>query len=144
LNLQYINKEQKILIANATSTQGIALVKMAKALKLDVHATTTDSDKSLLTKYGVGASKIFTVAPNVGRSTATHAMSGHTYRLILNTQSGQYAGFSHAIAKRGTYVEIGSGETRLDDGVLRPNKNVMFASIDLSDAYHESSEDLGE
>ncbi|KAJ4025085.1 Highly reducing polyketide synthase gpy1 [Fusarium irregulare] len=135
---------QKILIANATSTQGIALVKMAKALKLDVHATTTDSDKSLLTEYGVGPSKIFTVAPNVGRSTAAHVMSGHTYRLILNTQSGQYAGFSHAIAKRGTYVEIGSGETQGDDSNLRPNKNVMFASIDLSDAYHESSEDLGE
>ncbi|RGP76705.1 polyketide synthase [Fusarium longipes] len=135
---------QKILVANATTAQGIALIKMSRALKLDVYATVTRGDKSLLTKHGVCQSKIFTVPTNAGRTSASRATNGQTYKLVLNTQSGQYATFSHLIANRGTYVEIGSGETHDDESVLRPNRNIMFASIDLTDAYNESKEDLGE
>ena len=47
------------------------------------------------------------------------------------------------VANRGTYIEIGLGETHDDEFYPRPNKNVMFASIDLTDAYQESSDDLG-
>ncbi|GKU05501.1 unnamed protein product [Fusarium langsethiae] len=135
---------QKILVANATSAQGIALIKTAKALKLDVHATFSEGDKSLLTKHGVCPSSIFSVPTNARRLNASRTTNGQTYKLVLNTQSGQYASFSHLVANRGTYVEIGSGETHEDESVLRPNKNVMFASIDLADAYYENHEDLGE
>jgi hypothetical protein len=117
---------------------------MSKALKLDVHATFSEGDRSLLTKHGVSPSKIFTVSANAGRLSAPRATNGQTYKLVLNTQSGQYGRYSHLIANRGTYVEIGSGETRDDESILRPTKNIMFASIDLTDAYHESKEDLGE
>ncbi|KAK6711597.1 Highly reducing polyketide synthase gpy1 [Fusarium graminearum] len=139
-----VNMEQKILVANATSAQGIALIKTAKALKLDVHATISDGNKSLLTKHGVGSSSIFPVSTNAGRLNASRTANGQTYKLVLNTQSGQYASFSHLVANRGTYVELGSGGTHDDESGFRPNKNVMFASIDLSDAYSESKEDLGE
>ncbi|KAG8359240.1 Compactin diketide synthase mokB [Fusarium venenatum] len=135
---------QKILVANATSVQGIALIKTAKALKLDVHATFSEGDKSLLTKHGVCSSNIFPVSTNASRLNASRTINGQMYKLVLNTQSGQYASFSHLVANRGTYVEIGSGELHEDESILRPNKNVMFASIDLADAYLESNEDLGE
>ncbi|KAG8672441.1 Highly reducing polyketide synthase pks8 [Fusarium poae] len=139
-----ITAGQKILVANATSAQGIALIKTAKALKLDVHATFSEGDKSLLTKHGVCSSSIFPISTNASRLNASRTINGQTYKLVLNTQPGQYASFSHLVANRGTYVEIGSGESHEDEGVLRPNKNVMFASIDLVDAYLENNEDLGE
>ncbi|OBS24644.1 hypothetical protein FPOA_05184 [Fusarium poae] len=139
-----ITAGQKILVANATSAQGIALIKTAKALKLDVHATFSEGDKSLLTKHGVCSSSIFPISTNASRLNTPRTINGQTYKLVLNTQPGQYASFSHLVANRGTYVEIGSGESHEDEGVLRPNKNVMFASIDLADAYLENNEDLGE
>jgi 7-cyano-7-deazaguanine synthase in queuosine biosynthesis len=61
----------------------------------------------------------------------------------LNTKAGQYADFAHLVASRGTYIEIASGESSGDE-VFVPNKNVMFASVDLADAYRESKQDLGE
>lgn len=63
---------------------------------------------------------------------------------MLNTKSGQYADFAHLVANRGTYIEVTSGESSGDEGHVVPNKNVMFASIDLADAYQESKQDLGE
>jgi hypothetical protein len=63
---------------------------------------------------------------------------------VLNTKSGQYADFAHLVANRGTYIEIASGETSGNEVYLAPNKNVMFASVDLADAYQENKQDLGE
>lgn len=134
---------QKILIINATSSQGIALIKTATALKLDVYATISDRNKSLLTKHGISSSKIFVIPPSASRSNVSRATNCQAYKLVVNTRSGQNAEFSHLVANRGTYIEIGLGETHGDEFHLRPNKNVMFASIDLTDAYHESSQDLG-
>lgn len=114
---------------------------MAKALKLDVSAAVSDkNDKPLLTKHGISASKIHVVPASTSRSRAT---DGQAFKLVLNTRSGQYAEYSQLVANRGTYIEIGLGETLDDEFYPRPNKNVMFASIDLTDAYHESSHDLG-
>ncbi|KAJ4309380.1 Highly reducing polyketide synthase gpy1 [Fusarium piperis] len=139
-----VSTGQKILVINATSSQGIALIKTAAALKLDVYATISDGNKSLVTKHGICSSKIFVVPTSTGRSYVSRATDGQAYKLVLNTRSGQYAGFSHLVANRGTYIEIGLGETHGDEFHLRPNKNVMFASIDLMDAYHDSNQDLGQ
>ncbi|KAJ4195592.1 Highly reducing polyketide synthase gpy1 [Fusarium falciforme] len=136
-----VSTGQKILVINATSSQGIALIKTATALKLDVSAAVSDkNDKSLLTKHGFCSSKIHVVPASTGRSRAT---DGQAFKLVLNTRSGQYAEYSHLVANRGTYIEIGLGETPGDEFYPRPNKNVMFASIDLTDAHNESSQDLG-
>ncbi|RSL92940.1 hypothetical protein CDV31_014921 [Fusarium ambrosium] len=137
-----VSPGQKILIINGTSSQGIALIKTAKALKLDVCATVSDkNNKSLLLKHGISSSKIFVVPTSTGRSRAN--TDGQAFKLVFNTRSGQYAEFSHLVANRGTYIEMGLGETLGDEFYARPNKNVMFASIDLTDAYHDSSQELG-
>ncbi|KPM38704.1 Lovastatin diketide synthase LovF [Neonectria ditissima] len=138
-----VSTGQKILVINATSSQGIALIKTATALKLDVYATISDRNKSLLTKHGISSSKIFVIPPSASRSNVSRATNSQAYKLVLNTRSGQNAEFSHLVANRGTYIEIGLGETHSDEFHLRPNNNVMFTSIDLMDAYHESSQDLG-
>ncbi|KAF5017371.1 hypothetical protein F66182_10702 [Fusarium sp. NRRL 66182] len=134
---------QKILVVNAASSQGIALIRLATALKLDVHAAISDRSKSLLIKEGVSPSKIFVVPTSASRPSVSRATTSQAYKLVLNTRSGQYAEFSHLVANHGTYIEIGCGETRGDEIYHRPNKNIMFASIDLTDAYRESSQDLG-
>ncbi|KAK6356106.1 Highly reducing polyketide synthase gpy1 [Orbilia javanica] len=134
---------QKTLVINATSSQGIALIKMATALKLDVYATISDGNKSLLTKHGICSSKIFVIPTSASRSNAPHGTDGQAYNLVVNTRSGQYSQFSHLVANRGTYVETGVSEIHGDELYLRLNKNVMFASIDLTNAYHESKQDLG-
>ncbi|KAH6971231.1 hypothetical protein BKA56DRAFT_636127 [Ilyonectria sp. MPI-CAGE-AT-0026] len=138
-----VSTGQKILVINATSSQGIALIKTATALKLDVYATINDENKSLLTKHGISSSKIFVIPPSASRSRVSRATNCQAYKLVLNTRSGQNAEFSHLVANGGTYIEMGLGETHGDEFHFRPNKNVMFASIDLTDAYHESSQDLG-
>ncbi|KAJ4245551.1 Highly reducing polyketide synthase gpy1 [Fusarium torreyae] len=138
-----VSTGQKILVINATSSQGIALIKTATALKLDVYATISDKNKSLLTKHGICSSKIFVVPISAGRSNVSRATNGQAYKFVLNTRSGQYAEFSHLVSNRGTYIEIGLGQSHGDEFYLRPNKNIMFASIDLTDAYRESSQELG-
>ncbi|KAF4335133.1 polyketide synthase [Fusarium beomiforme] len=139
-----VSTGQNIPVINATLSQGIVLIKMATALKLDVYATISDRNKSLLTKHGICSSNIFVIPTSASHSNVSRATNYQAYKLVLNTRSGQYAEFSHLVASRGTYIEIGLGETHGDEFYLRPNKNVMFTSIDLSDAYHESNQDLGE
>ncbi|KAF4445362.1 putative polyketide synthase [Fusarium austroafricanum] len=139
-----VSAGQKILIVNATSTQGIALIKTAKALRLDVYATISERNKSVLTKHGVSSSKIFVIPTNTSRSKVSRATNCQAYKLVLNTRSGQYAEFSHLVANRGTYIEIGLGETQGNELQSRPGKNVMFASIDMADAYNDSKQELGE
>ncbi|CAJ0547104.1 Ff.00g017310.m01.CDS01 [Fusarium sp. VM40] len=134
---------QKLLVINGTSKQGIALIKTAVALKLDVYATISDKNKSALTKHGVSPSKIFVIPTAVSHSNTSRATNGQTFKLVLNTQYGQYAEYSHLIANCGTYIEIGSGDGQGLEPYARPNRNVMLASIDLSDAYHDSKEELG-
>ncbi|KAF3104358.1 Highly reducing polyketide synthase gpy1 [Orbilia oligospora] len=138
-----VSTGQKILVVNATSSQGIALIKIATALKLDVYATISDRKKSLLTEHGICSSKIFVIPTSASRSNISSATNGQAFKFVFNTRSGQYEEFSHLVANRGTYIEIGLGEIRRDGFYLRPNKNVMFASIDLADAYNESKQDLG-
>lgn len=116
---------------------------MATALKLDVYAAISDGNSSLLTKHGIPSSKIFVIPTSASRSRGPGVTNRQGYKLVLNTRSGQYAEFSHLVANRGTYIEIGLGQAHDDQFHLGPNKNVMFASIDLTDAYYESSKDLG-
>ncbi|KAF3229744.1 Highly reducing polyketide synthase gpy1 [Orbilia oligospora] len=138
-----VSTSQKILVINAMSSQGIALIKIATALKLDVYATISDRKKSLLTKHGVCPSKIFVIPTSASRSNISSATNGQAYKFVFNTRSGQYEEFSHLVSNRGTYIEIGLGEIRRDELYLRPHKNIMFASIDLTDAYNESKRELG-
>lgn len=114
-------------------------------LKLDVYVTARDgSDEALFTKYGITSPKIHIISKSASRSKVFRGTNDQAYKLVLNTQSGQYAEFSHLVANHGTYIEVGLGVTRSDDKFyVRPNKNVIFASIDLTDAYNESREDLG-
>jgi hypothetical protein len=119
------------------------LIKTAVALKLDVYATISDKNKSTLTKYGISPSKVFVIPTTVSNSNTSRATNGQTFKLVLNTQYGQYAEHSHLIANCGTYIEIGSGEGQGLEPYARPNRNVMLASIDLSDAYHDCKEELG-
>ncbi|EXL71154.1 hypothetical protein FOPG_13052 [Fusarium oxysporum f. sp. conglutinans race 2 54008] len=140
-----VSTGQKILIVNASSTQGVALIKIATALKLDVYAAISDAtDKPLLTRLGLHSAKIFVNPTNTGRSSVSRSTTFQAYKLVLNTKSGQYADFAHLVANRGTYIEIASGETSGDEVYLAPNKNVMFASVDLVDAYQENKQDLGD
>jgi hypothetical protein len=113
------------------------------ALKLDVYATISDRNKSPLIQHGICPSKIFVIPTSVSHSTTSRATNGQTFKLVLNTQYGQYAELSHLVANCGTYIEIGSGEGQGVEPYARPNRNVMLASIDLSDAYHDCKEELG-
>jgi hypothetical protein len=113
------------------------------ALKLDVYATISDRNKSLLIQHGICPSKIFVIPTSVSHSTTSRATNGQTFKLVLNTQYGQYAELSHLVANCGTYIEIGSGEGQGAEPYARPNRNVMLASIDLSDAYRDCKEELG-
>nr|ALQ32854.1 putative polyketide synthase [Fusarium foetens] len=140
-----VSTGQKILIVNASSTQGVALIKIATALKLDVYAAISDAtNKPLLTRLGLHSAKIFVNPTNTSRSSVSRSTTFQAYKLVLNTKSGQYADFAHLVANRGTYIEIASGETSGDEVYLAPNKNVMFASVDLADAYQENKQDLGD
>ncbi|EPS41648.1 hypothetical protein H072_4451 [Dactylellina haptotyla CBS 200.50] len=138
-----VSKDQRILVINATSNQGIALIKTATALELDVHAAISEENKSLLAKHGISSSKIFVIPTGANRSNVPRDMNCQSYNLVLNTQSGQYAEFSHLVANCGTYLEIGSGGVHGGRLYPLPNKNVMFGSIDLTDAYNEKKQDLG-
>ncbi|KAM0343817.1 hypothetical protein ACHAPU_008247 [Fusarium lateritium] len=138
-----VSTGQKILIINATSSQGIALIKTAKALKLDVHVTTSNRDKSLLVQHGVSSSKIYFTPTSVSQLSASRITNGQTFKLVLNTQSGEYGQVSNLVANCGTYIEVGLGEARGDETHSHPRKNVMFASIDTTVIYHESKQELG-
>lgn len=119
---------------------------MATALKLDIHVATSDETEILLVaKHGISSSKILAIPKSASRSKvfrgATHDQA---YQLVLNTQSGQCAQFAHFLANHGTYIEMDLDETRSNDEFrLRPNKNVIFASIDLTDAYYHNRAHLG-
>ncbi|KAF4990487.1 hypothetical protein FGRMN_8444 [Fusarium graminum] len=137
-----VSTGQKILIVNATSSQGIALIKTAKALRLDVHVTTSNRDKSLLIQHGVSSSKIYVTPASVNHLNTSRITNGQTFKLVLNTRSGEYGQVSKLVANCGTYIEVGLSEARGDETRSPSRNNVMFASIDTAAVYRESREDL--
>ena len=133
IEMGHLDDGQAVLLDNAASAVGQALIQVAKAVNADIFALVhSRSERDTITKrFGIPADHIFDSALNNFVPLIQGATKKRGVNVIVSQQSGAHlTGAMSILSDFGQFVDLGSESSR---GFLPTSKaNVTFARVDMA------------
>ncbi|KAL4888278.1 hypothetical protein BDV59DRAFT_188903 [Aspergillus ambiguus] len=140
-----LSSNQRVLIANASLSQGLAAMHIATLFGAEVHLAINDSHhRSLADQCAIPASRVFVTPRGANGLEFSDTLRDQTYAVIFNPEPYQNNNFAPLLSLGGIYIDLSRGETQRH----LPNQpiavtNFGFTSIDMEEVYQKDNAYLG-